>query len=131
VERAAPAGCAYWRAAAEGRVFYTEAADHYNCPIASYTHGVALPDDRAGELEGVVGTMVGLQYIRMEEVPTLPRRAEPFGVAIYAPLADTPVEPDAVCWCAAPRAKSCWWRRRPGPPGSATMDLSWGGPPAP
>jgi hypothetical protein len=25
-----------------------------------------------------VGTMVGLQYIRMEEVGALPRRAEPF-----------------------------------------------------
>lgn len=96
VERAGPAGCAYWRSAAEGRVFYTEAEDHYNCPVGSYTHGVALPADRAKELEGVVGTMVGLQYIRMEEVTALPRRAEPFGVAIYAPLADAPVEPDAV-----------------------------------
>lgn len=96
VERAGPAGCAYWRWAAEGRVFYTEAEDHYNCPVGSYTHGVALPADRAKELEAVVGTMVGLQYIRMEEVQTLPRRAEPFGVAIYAPLADAPVEPDAV-----------------------------------
>jgi hypothetical protein len=24
-------------------VFYTEAADHYNCPVGSYTHGIALP----------------------------------------------------------------------------------------
>ena len=96
VERAGPAGCSYWRAASEGRVFYTEASDHYNCPVGSYTHGVTLPSDRAKELEGVVGIMVGLQYIRMEEVSALPRRAEPFGVAIYAPLADAPVEPDAV-----------------------------------
>ena len=96
VARAGPAGCAYWRWAAEGRVFYTEAADHYNCPVGSYTHGVTLPADRARELEGVVGTMVGLQYIRMEEVQTLPRRAEPFGVAVYAPLADAPVDPDVV-----------------------------------
>ena len=96
VERAGAAGCAYWRSASEGRVFYTEAEDHYNCPVGSYTHGVALPADRAKELEGVVGTMVGLQYIRMEEVQALPRRAEPFGVAIYAPLADAPVAPDAV-----------------------------------
>src|SRR5215470_19111555 len=78
VERAGPAGCAYWRAASEGRVFYTEAADHYNCPVGSYTHGVSLPSDRAKELEGVLGTMVGLQYIRMEEVQSLPRRTEPF-----------------------------------------------------
>jgi len=96
IERAGPAGCAYWKQAAEGRVFYTEAADHYNCPIGSYTHGVELPAERAKELEGVVGTMVGLQYLRMEEVPAIPRRTEPFGVAVYAPLAEAPTEPDVV-----------------------------------
>ena len=96
VERPGPAGCAYWKRAADGEAFYTEAADHYNCPVGSHTHGVELPPDRAAELEQVVGTMVGLQYIRMDEVSSLPRRREPFGVAVYAPLADTPVDPDVV-----------------------------------
>lgn len=96
VERPGPAGCAYWKLAADGRVFYTEAADHYNCPVGSYTHGVELPAGRAAELEQVVGTMVGLQYLRMEEVPTLPRRTDPFGVAVYAPLGEAPVDPDVV-----------------------------------
>jgi len=96
VAKAGPAGCAYWKQAAEGAVFYTEAADHYNCPVGSYTHGVTLPPERARELEDVVGTMVGLQYIRMEEVGALPRRTEPFRLAIYAPLAETPAPPDVV-----------------------------------
>jgi uncharacterized protein (DUF169 family) len=96
VERPGPAGCAYWKLAGEGRVFYTEAADHYNCPVGSYTHGVELPAERAAELQQVVGTMVGLSYIRMEEVPTLPRRTEPFGVAVYAPLGQAPADPDVV-----------------------------------
>jgi len=96
VAKAGPAGCAYWKRAAEGAVFYTEAADHYNCPVGSHTHGVTLPPERAKELEDVVGTMVGLQYIRMEEVAALPRRAEPFRVAVYAPLAQAPVPPDVV-----------------------------------
>jgi uncharacterized protein (DUF169 family) len=96
VAKAGPAGCAYWKQAAEGAVFYTEAADHYNCPVGSYTHGVTLPPERAKELEDVVGTMVGLQYIRMEEVVALPRRAEPFRVAVYAPLAQAPAPPDVV-----------------------------------
>jgi uncharacterized protein (DUF169 family) len=96
VAKAGPAGCAYWKQAAEGAVFYTEAADHYNCPVGSYTHGVTLPPERAKELEDVVGTMVGLQYIRMEEVAALPRRAEPFRVAVYAPLAQAPAPPDVV-----------------------------------
>jgi uncharacterized protein (DUF169 family) len=77
-------------------VFYTEAADHYNRPVGSYTHGVTLPPKRAKELEDVVGTMVGLQYIRMEEVAALPRRAEPFRVAVYAPLAQAPAPPGVV-----------------------------------
>jgi uncharacterized protein (DUF169 family) len=96
VSRPGPAGCAYWKQAAEGAVFYTEAADHWNCPVGAYTHGVGLPPERAKELEGVVGTMVGLQYIRMEEVGALPRRKEPFRVAVYAPLAETPTPPDVV-----------------------------------
>ena len=96
VSRTGPAGCAYWKLAGEGQVFYTEAADHYNCPIGSYTHGVELPAERAAELQQVVGTMVGLEYIRMEEVPAMPRRTEAFGVAVYAPLAQAPVDPDVV-----------------------------------
>ena len=96
IAKAGPAGCAYWKQAAEGAVFYTEAADHYNCPVGSFTHGIALPPERAKELEDVVGTMVGLQYIRMEEVGALPRRAAPFRLAVYAPLADTPAPPDVV-----------------------------------
>lgn len=96
VAKTGPAGCAYWKQAAEGAVFYTEAADHFNCPVGSYTHGVGLPPERAKELEGVVGTMVGLQYIRMEEVGALPRRTEPFKVAVYAPLAEAPVPPEVV-----------------------------------
>ena len=96
VSRPGPAGCAYWKQAAEGAVFYTEAADHFNCPVGAYTHGVGLPPERAKELEGVVGTMVGLQYIRMEEVGALPRRKEPFQVAVYARLAETPTPPDVV-----------------------------------
>jgi len=96
VAKPGPAGCAYWKQAAEGAVFYTEAADHFNCPLGSYTHGVGLPPERAKELEGVVGTMVGLQYIRMEEIGALPRRTEPFKVAVYAPLAEAPVPPDVV-----------------------------------
>jgi len=96
VAKPGPAGCAYWKQAAEGAVFYTEAADHFNCPLGSYTHGVGLPPERAKELEGVVGTMVGLQYIRMEEIGALPRRTELFKVAVYAPLAEAPVPPDVV-----------------------------------
>jgi uncharacterized protein (DUF169 family) len=93
---AAPSGCTYWKRAAEGQTFYTEAADHYNCPIGAYTHGVDLPPVQAKELEEMVGTMIKLSYLRPEEVPSIPRRQDKFGVAVYAPLADASFEPDVV-----------------------------------
>ena len=96
VDEAAVSGCAYWKRAAEGRTFYTEAADHYGCPIGSHTHGIDLPEEEAKELKGLVGTMVELQYIAMEEVPGIPQLEGQFGVAIYAPLADATFEPDVV-----------------------------------
>lgn len=96
VDTAGPSGCSYWKRAAEGEVFYTLAADHYECPIGSYTHNIDLPATKQQELQGLVETMVGLQYIRPEEVAGIPRRAEPFGVAIYAPLGAALVPPDVV-----------------------------------
>ena len=96
IEAAALAGCTYWKLAAEGRTFYTSASDHYGCPIGSYTHGIDLPEATAKELEGMVGTMVQLEYIDMAEVSGIPRRGETFGVAIYAPLTDAAFAPDVV-----------------------------------
>ena len=96
VEAVGPAGCSYWKLAAEGKVFYTQAADYYNCPIGAYTHGVDLPAGTAAELQGLVETMVGLEYLRMEEVPNIPRRTAPFGVALYGPFPLAPFDPDVV-----------------------------------
>lgn len=91
-----PAGCGYWRRAAAGEVFYTDAADHKRCPVGAHTHNVALSPEEAKELEGLVQTMVGLQYLKMSDVPQIPTRKEPFGVAVYAPLDRAPLPPDVV-----------------------------------
>jgi uncharacterized protein (DUF169 family) len=99
IDSPGPSSCAYWKRAAEGRTFYTEAADHYNCPIGVYTHGIAPPAEVMKELEGVISTMVGLGYLRGEEVPGIPRREGGFGVAVYAPLAEAEGEPSAVIIC--------------------------------
>jgi uncharacterized protein (DUF169 family) len=92
----APASCSYWRLAAEGAVFYTEAAEHYGCPVGAHTHGVELPTETARQLNEIVQTMVGLQYISMAEIPSIPKRDQPFKVAVYAPLSSAPFEPDVV-----------------------------------
>src|SRR5262245_29234123 len=96
VDSAGPSSCSYWKLAAEGRAFYTEAADHHSCPIGTYTHGIDAPGEVKKELEGVVSTMITLGYIRAEEVPGIPRRDGAFGVAVYAPLAEAQGEPDVV-----------------------------------
>ena len=96
IDKSAVSGCTYWKLASEGQAFYTEASDHYGCPIGSHTHGIDLPEETAKELEGMVGTMVELQYIAMEEVPGIPQLQGDFGVAVYAPLAKAEFEPDVV-----------------------------------
>ncbi|MEP6601279.1 MAG: DUF169 domain-containing protein [Nitrospirota bacterium] len=96
IDSPAPAGCGYWRRAADGEVFYTEARDHYSCPVGAHTHGIDLPADVAEQLNGLVQTMVQMQYISMEEIPRIPRRQGAFGVALYAPLTEAAFEPDVV-----------------------------------
>ena len=81
-----PAGCSFWRLAAEGRTFSTVPSDHYNCPIGSYTHNIPLPEDRAKELPTVLGTMTQLGYLKMEEVPGIPVLPETPKNIIFAPL---------------------------------------------
>lgn len=101
-EGTAPSGCSFWRRAGAGRVFYTVPGDHHNCAVGSHTHAIPLPAERAAELEQTVTFMVGLDYLRMEEVPGIPRLPRAPGAVVYAPLADTPVEPDVVLFAGPP-----------------------------
>jgi uncharacterized protein (DUF169 family) len=96
VPRAAPSGCTYWQQAAAGSAFYTEAADHANCPVGAHTHGVALSPAQQQELQGLIGTMVSLEYLDMAEVAGIPTRQAPFGVAVYSPLDQAVDDPDVV-----------------------------------
>jgi uncharacterized protein (DUF169 family) len=91
-----PSGCSFWRVAASGRTFYTVPSDHYNCAIGSHTHNIPLPPERADELRQTLGFMTGIGYVRMEEVAGIPRLPKTPGAVIYAPLGDTPVDPDVV-----------------------------------
>lgn len=98
----APSGCSFWRLAAAGRVFSTVPGDHHNCAVGSHTHAIPLPADRAAELEQTMTFMVGLGYLRVDEVPGIPRLPRAPGAVVYAPLADTPVEPDVVLFAGPP-----------------------------
>src|SRR5919108_4122254 len=71
-----PSGCSFWQLAATapaGRgAFYTVAADHQNCPIGAYTHNIP-PADGGKMLTEMLGMMAGLGYVKMDEVPEIPR----------------------------------------------------------
>jgi uncharacterized protein (DUF169 family) len=91
-----PAGCSFWRLAADGRTFYTLPSDHFNCAVGAYTHNIQLPPERIHETEATLELMFNLGYVRPEEVPGIPRLSkEPTAIA-FAPLGDTPVEPSVV-----------------------------------
>jgi len=91
-----PASCGYWRRAAAGEVFYTVADDHKSCPVGAHTHNVPLSPAEKEGLMALVQTMVGLEYLKMEEVPQIPTRKTPLQVAVYAPLGATPTPPAVV-----------------------------------
>jgi uncharacterized protein (DUF169 family) len=85
LEGTQPSGCSFWRLAAEGGAFYTVASDHLPRPPA-----------RPPELTGTLSLMAGIGYIRMTEVPSIPRLPSAPKVIVYAPLAAAPIAPDVV-----------------------------------
>jgi uncharacterized protein (DUF169 family) len=97
-----PSGCSFWRLAAGGQVFYTVPSDHFNCPVGSFTHNIPLPAEREEELKGVLTMMWDIGYIRMEDIPAITRLPHTPAVTVYAPLSQTPVEPDVVLVAGTP-----------------------------
>jgi uncharacterized protein (DUF169 family) len=95
--RAMPAGCSFWREAMNGKSFYTLPADHHNCAVGSYTHGISLPT-----LGDTVGFMVDSGYLQMAEVPGIPALAKAPACIAYAPVNDAAFAPDVVVIAARP-----------------------------
>src|SRR5262245_27256820 len=97
VAKAAPASCGYWRRAADGDSFYTTADDHLSCAVGAHTHGVPTNAEQKAQLMQLIQTMVGLEYLSMDEVPQIPHRSpDGFGVVAYAPLDRAGFKPDVV-----------------------------------
>ena len=99
-----PSGCAFWRLAAEGRVFYTVPSDHFNCAVGSYTHNIALSPEREKETEQTLARMFGVGYILPEDVPAIPRLAKEPAAIAFAPLGDAPLAPSVVLFACRPSA---------------------------
>jgi uncharacterized protein (DUF169 family) len=97
-----PAGCSFWDHAMEGHSFYTLPAEHWNCAIGSYTHNLALPPERAGELDATIAFMLETRYLERAELPGIPvLDAAPAAVA-YAPVSSDLFAGDVVMMVATP-----------------------------
>ena len=106
IARAAPASCSYWRRAADGEAFYTEAADYLGCAVGAHTHGVPTsPDLKQADLMALIGTMVGLEYLAMDEVPGI-RIARSRRASAWSPTCCSTPPPSRPtwCWCAVTSA---------------------------
>ena len=91
-----PAGCVFWQEAARG-TFATSADHHALCSIGIHTLNLSgAPATQAGELGAAVGAMMGLDYVREEEVAAIPVAQRESRHALYGPLSDFPAEPDVV-----------------------------------
>jgi uncharacterized protein (DUF169 family) len=99
-----PAGCSFWRLAADGAAFYTVPADHFNCPVGSHTHRIALPPEREPEMQQTLGLMFDVGYIQPADLPQIPQLADSPRAIVYAPLGQTPVAPDVVILAGSPSA---------------------------
>src|SRR4029453_14195066 len=59
---------------ARGRGFLPVADDHKRCPVGAHTHNVALSESEQQELMGLVETMVGLSYLKIEDVTRITKQ---------------------------------------------------------
>jgi uncharacterized protein (DUF169 family) len=94
-EGSVPSSCSFWPLAADGRVFYTTASDHWNCPVGGYTHNTLTPE-RMPELQQTLTLMSDIGYVRMEEIPGVFHLQRVPKAIVYAPLGETPVAPSVV-----------------------------------
>ena len=91
-----PAGCVFWEEAAE-RTFATSARHHALCSIGIHTHNLTdAPASQPGELEAALEAMMGLDYVREEEVAAIPVLQREARHAVYGPLREFPLDPDVV-----------------------------------
>ena len=87
------AGCVFWVRAAE-RSFTTAPADHGNCSVGRYTHGLASLEEVAGN--GDVAALLESGWVTPEAVGGIPAISERPEMVTYGPVAEASVAPDVV-----------------------------------
>tara|TARA_B100000029_G_scaffold361338_1_gene354300 strand:- start:175 stop:900 length:726 start_codon:yes stop_codon:yes gene_type:complete len=88
-----PAGCVFWIQGTE-KTFSTEAADHGNCSVGSYTHGFITLEEAATKDD--VSAVLESGWVDEAAVQTLPHVTDKPESVVYGPLKESPVVPDVV-----------------------------------
>lgn len=89
------AGCRFWQDAASS-AFATSAADHSMCAIGMHTHNLESSPAAAVDLQDALRVFAELDYVRAEDVASIPVLATRPRHVLYSPLGHTPLPPDVV-----------------------------------
>jgi uncharacterized protein (DUF169 family) len=84
-----PAGCVFWIRAAERRF-----ADHGNCSVGRYTHGLTSLEEAAGHAD--VAALLEAGWVDAEAIAAVPAVSHRSGAITYGPLAEATDTPDVV-----------------------------------
>lgn len=87
------ASCVFWIRAAE-RTFTTMPADHGNCSVGRYTHGLADLQDVVGNSD--VAALLESGWVDTAAVSAIPAISERSEAITYSPLSDAVLPPDVV-----------------------------------
>jgi uncharacterized protein (DUF169 family) len=90
---AVPAGCVFWMKAPAGP-FSTVAADHANCSVGSYTHGLLTLAEAAAKDDVAAAREAG--WVDPTSIAELPHVSEKPARIVYGPLSNMPTDPDVV-----------------------------------
>ncbi len=82
---AVPSACAFWKAA-ESRLFYATAEDHYNCPIGAITQGFPIPQPVGEKAMALIGQMGKIAYFEAAEAQHVPKVEKDHQIVVYGPL---------------------------------------------
>ena len=94
-EGTVPAGCVFWQSGTQ-RAFVTNAPDHRLCAIGMHTHNLQPGPRQASELAVTMNVLAELGYLRPQDIAAVPVLQTRPNHIVYAPLASSPLPPDAV-----------------------------------
>jgi uncharacterized protein (DUF169 family) len=90
-----PAGCKFWEEGATV-AFATSASDHNLCAIGVHTHNLAPSPAQQTDLMDALKVFGDLEYVRAEDVASIPVLRSRPNYVVYAPLTDSPLSPEVV-----------------------------------